>query len=132
MAYSIASIRKVFEQAWLASQENATKEEVAALKITIKDAEAHIDEYLKYSSQKLLFAPEYCTSRMMEDLEKDRKQRLNDPALLPAEPTEEDLEIVKAYEPAFEGQLIVAIEMFESMLDLLRQYKVGNPFSPFA
>ncbi|KAL9616204.1 MAG: hypothetical protein Q9204_008601 [Flavoplaca sp. TL-2023a] len=83
-------------------------------------------------SQKLLLAPEYCTSRMMDNLEEDRKQRLNDPALLPAEPTEEDVEIVKAYEPAFEGQLIVAIEMFESMRDLLRQYKVGIPISPLA
>ncbi|KAL8833650.1 MAG: hypothetical protein Q9176_007887 [Flavoplaca citrina] len=126
MAYSIASIRKVFEQAWLAGQEKATKEELTALKISIKDAEAHIDEYLKNSSQKLLFAPEYCTSRMMDNLEKDRKQRLNHPALLPAEPTEEDVEIVKAYEPAFEGQLIVAIEMFESMIDLPRQYKLKN------
>ncbi|KAL8878299.1 MAG: hypothetical protein Q9198_003859 [Flavoplaca austrocitrina] len=60
----------------------------------------------------------------MDNLEKDRKQRLNHPALLPAEPTEEDVEIVKAYEPAFEGQLIVAIEMFESMIDLPRQYKL--------
>ncbi|KAL8874940.1 MAG: hypothetical protein Q9198_006637 [Flavoplaca austrocitrina] len=62
----------------------------------------------------------------MDNLESDRKQRLKNPALLPAEPTEEDVEIVKAYEPAFEGQLIVAIEMFESMLDLLRQYKLKN------
>ena len=46
MAYSIASIRKVFEQAWLASEENTSKEERAALKISIKNAEAQIDEYL--------------------------------------------------------------------------------------
>lgn len=84
------------------------------------------------SNQKLLLAPEYCTSRMMENLGKDRKQRLNDPTLLPAEPTEEDMEIVTAYEPAFEGQLIVAIEMFESMRDLLRRYKVGVPILPLA
>ncbi|KAL9628062.1 MAG: hypothetical protein Q9204_006140 [Flavoplaca sp. TL-2023a] len=129
MAYSIASIRKVFEQARLAAQENATKKEFAALQISINNAETQIEEYLRNSSQKLLFAPEYCTSRMMDNLQKDRKQRLNHPALLPAEPTEEDVEIVKAYEPAFEGQLIVAIEMFESMMsmrDLLRQYKLRN------
>lgn len=46
MAYSIASIRKVFEQARLAAQENATKEELAALKISIKDVESQIEEYL--------------------------------------------------------------------------------------
>ncbi|KAL8877927.1 MAG: hypothetical protein Q9192_008563 [Flavoplaca navasiana] len=60
----------------------------------------------------------------MDNLEKHRKQRLNDPTVLPAEPTEDDTKIVKAYEPAFEGQLIVAIEMFESMRDLLRTYKL--------
>ena len=69
---------------------------------------------------------------MMENLEKDRKQRLNDPTVLPAEPREDDVGIVKAYEPAFEGQLIVAIEMFESIRDLLRQYKVGVPILPLA
>ncbi|KAL9012648.1 MAG: hypothetical protein Q9180_009084, partial [Flavoplaca navasiana] len=126
MAYSIASIRNVFEQARLAAQASATNEGFAALKIIIKDADAQIEEYLATSGQKLLLAPEYCTFRMMDNLKKHHKQRLDSPALLPAEPTEEDTEIVTAYEPGFEGQLIVAIEMFEFMRDLLRQFNLQN------
>ena len=55
-----------------------------------------------------------------------------DTAVLPAEPSEEDMRIVRSYEPAFDGQLMVAIEMFESMRDLQRRCKVRTPISPLA
>lgn len=46
MAYSIASIKGVLEQARQASQGSAKDEESAALKLVISDAETRVEDYL--------------------------------------------------------------------------------------
>lgn len=83
------------------------------------------------SGQKLLFAPEYSTIRMMDELGEVAMQRLRSTNIKYAVPTPEDWHLVRKHEVAFEQQLVYSLEMWEFMRWFRRTHMVRTHRSFF-
>ncbi|KAL8758195.1 MAG: hypothetical protein Q9199_001658 [Rusavskia elegans] len=115
MAYSIASIKGVLEMGKAVLQGSLSPEEYLELNECIVAAEEKLHEYWATSGQKLLFAPEYSTIRMIDELGDVAMQRLRSTNIKYAVPTPEDWHLVRKHEVAFEQQLVYSLEMWEFM-----------------
>ncbi|KAL8671941.1 MAG: hypothetical protein Q9168_003567 [Polycauliona sp. 1 TL-2023] len=118
MDYSIARILAVFEETKAAPNISESMQQVILV------LENGITEYLKWSTQKLVLAPEYSTIQIMKELGEAKLQRIRATNVEDAAPiSEEDRKLVAKGGRFFEVHLSFAAMVFEAMRIIRDDYK---------